>query len=137
MSDNLQALAAALRQELAQIPATMRQEEVVRASLVCLLAQAVRGMGLFPVPAWKPPRSTRERIDLVAVDASGELPKVRIAFVVDPLVELPKVKSLEWVDCPEKIYVTFSERADKVKQTTFFLSAVHTHLDLHGDKPPA
>jgi hypothetical protein len=56
---------------------------------------------------------------------------VKVAFAVDPLVELAKVKALEWVDCPDKIFVTFSERQDKVKQTTFFLSPGHRHLPLY------
>jgi hypothetical protein len=132
MEDRWKALALALREELDKVPPAMRQEEVTRATIVCLLGQALRGMGLIPVPSWKPPRSTRDRIDLVGVEEVGGLPVVKVAFAVDPLIELPKIKALEWVDCPDKFFFTFSERADKVKQSTFFLSAAHRHVSLYA-----
>jgi hypothetical protein len=131
MEDKWKALASALREELDKVPPAMRQGEVTRATIVCLLGQALRGMGLVPVPGWKPPRSTRDRIDLVGVEEVDGLPVVKVAFAVDPLVELPKVKALEWVDCPDKIFFTFSERQDKVKQSTFFLGAAHRHVSLY------
>ena len=90
-------------------------------------------MGLIPVGAWKPPKSTRDRIDLVGVAGSGEVPKVEMAFVVDPLVELAKVKALEWVEAPHKIVVSFAERADKVEQSTFFLNSDLTHIYIHAE----
>jgi hypothetical protein len=132
MDERWKGLAQALRAELDQVPSALRQEEVSRASIVCLLSQAVKGMGLIPVPGWKPPRSTRDRIDLVGVEMVDGLPKVKIAFAVDPLVELPKVKALEWVDCADKVFFTFSQRADKVKQSTFFLPAAHQHVNLYA-----
>jgi hypothetical protein len=132
MDDKWMGLALALREELDRIPPALRQDEVTRGTIVCLLSQALKGMGLIPVPGWKPPRSTRDRIDLVGVQEKDGLPVVKVAFAVDPLVELTKVKALEWVDCPDKVFVTFSERADKVKQSTFFLSAAHVHLPLRG-----
>ena len=49
-------------------------------------------------------------------------PRVEIAIGVDPLVELPTVRAMEWVDCEQKVIVTYSERSDKVKQSTFFLT---------------
>lgn len=131
MNEQLMQLAEAMRREIKAIPKTMRQETVIRQALVCLLYQAVKQMGLIPLAGWKPPRSTREGLDLVGVDNSGELPRVQIAFVVDPLVELPRLKALEWVDCEDKVVVSFSERADKVKQSTFFLAPAHTHLSLY------
>lgn len=130
MNEDLAKLAQAMRREIEAIPQTMRQDAAVRGALICLLSQAVKQMGLTPLPAWKPPKSTREGIDLVGVDASGELPQVKVAFCVDPLVELTKVKSLEWVEAEHKIVVTFSERADKVAQSTFFLTPGLTHLNL-------
>lgn len=132
MNDSLKAVAQAIREELAEIPRALRQDEVVRETIICLLSQAVRQMGFIPVLAWKPPRSTRDRIDLVAVHPQTDPPQVQMAFAVDNLVELPKVRALDWVDCPDKVFVTFSERQDKVKQSTFFLSAVHTHLNLYA-----
>ncbi|RJX36582.1 MAG: hypothetical protein C4525_00515 [Desulfarculus sp.] len=132
MQDEFAGLAAAMRQEIEAIPKTMRQEAVIRAALVCLLYQAVKGMGLKPLASWKPPRSTRDSIDLVGVDDSGELPAVKVAFAVDPLVELPKLKSLGWVECEHKIVISFSQRADKVKQSAFFLTPALTHLNLYG-----
>ncbi|MCB2190409.1 MAG: hypothetical protein KQI62_02520 [Deltaproteobacteria bacterium] len=131
MNEQLTQLAEAMRREIDAIPQTMRQEAVIRQGLVCLLYQAVKDMGLTPLAGWKPPRSTRGGVDLVGVDGSGELPKVEIAFVIDPLVELPRLKDLEWVDCPDKIVISFSERADKVKQSSFFLTKDHTHLSLY------
>ncbi|MBU4276644.1 MAG: hypothetical protein KKC30_07900 [Proteobacteria bacterium] len=131
MKEQLTQLAEAMRREIKGIPQTMLQETVVRQALVCLLYQAVKDMGLVPLAGWKPPRSTREGLDLVGVDDSGELPRVRIAFVIDPLVELPRIKALEWVDCEDKIVVSFSERADKVQQSSFFLTKAHTHLQLY------
>ncbi|MEW5912331.1 MAG: hypothetical protein AB1814_07235 [Thermodesulfobacteriota bacterium] len=132
MQEQFAGLAEAMRQEIEAIPRAMRQEAAVRAALVCLLYQAVKGMGLKPVASWKPPKSTRDSIDLVGVDDSGELPKVKVALAVDPLVELAKIKSLGWVECEHKIVVSFSERQDKVKQTTFFLTPELTHLNLYG-----
>lgn len=131
MNEQLTQLAEAMRREIKGIPQTMRQEAVIRQALVCLLYQAVKEMGLIPLAGWKPPRSTREGLDLVGVDDSGELPRVQIAFVIDPLVELPRLKALEWVDCEDKIVVSFSERADKVQQSSFFLTKAHTHLKLY------
>ncbi|MCF8031708.1 MAG: hypothetical protein K9K66_01050 [Desulfarculaceae bacterium] len=124
-------LAEAMHREIEAIPPTMRQDAALRQVLVCFLYQAVKEMGLVPLPAWKPPRSTRESIDLVGVDPSGETPQVMVAFAVDPLVDLPKVKSLEWVDCPDKIVVTFSQRKDKVDQSSFFLGKDHSHINLY------
>ena len=131
MQEQFQALTQSMREAIGKIPATMRQQEVVRQVILLILARAVEEMGLLALPAWKPPRSTRDRIDLVAVDASGELPRVEMAFTVDPLVELAKLKAMEWVEAPHKIVITFHERADKVKPTTFFLSKEHTHLNLY------
>lgn len=131
MNEQLAQLAEAMRGEIKAIPQTMLQETVIRQALVCLLYQAVKDMGLIPLAAWKPPRSTREGIDLVGVDDSGELPKVQIAFVIDPLVELPRLKALEWVDCQDKVVVSFSQRTDKVQQSSFFLNNTHTHLSLY------
>lgn len=133
MQDKLEALAKAMRQAVEAIPETMRQDEVIRQNLVCLLFQAVSQMGLTPLGSWKPPKSTRDRIDLVGVDASGPVPRVEVAFVVDPLVELPKVKALEWVEAPHKVVVSFAERADKVQQSTFFLNPGLTHLYIHAE----
>lgn len=134
MQDKFAALAQALRVELAGLPGALVQEEVQRQTIICLLYQAVRGMGLIPVPGWKPPRSTRDRIDLVGVQPDTHPPVVEIAFAVSPLVELAQLKALEWVECPHKIVVTFSERADKVQQSTFFLGKDHTHLYLYADQ---
>jgi len=125
-----QELARAIQQELAEIPAAMRQEEVQRQTIILLLAAALRQMGLTPVPAWKPPKSTRQHIDLVGVAPGSDPPRVEVALVVDPLVELPKVKSLEWVECPQKVVVTFSPRKDKVQQSSFFLTPDLEHLDI-------
>jgi hypothetical protein len=132
MNEKLQALAQALREGLAKIPKPLRQEEVSRQVIIGLLTRAVAEMGLIAVPAWKPPRSTRDRIDLVGVEPGSDPPRVLMAFAVQPLVELTQVRSLEWVDCPDKVFVTFSERADKVKQSTFFLSPGYLHLNLYG-----
>jgi hypothetical protein len=131
MNQQFKQLAEAMRREMEAIPQTMRQDAAVRQALVCLLYQAVKDMGLIPLPAWKPPLSTGESIDLVGVNASGELPEIKIAFAVDPLVELPKVKAMKWVECPDKVVVTFSQRKDKVEQSTFFLTPALEHINLY------
>lgn len=130
MAQDWQELAQAIRQELGEIPAAMCQEGVQRQTIILLLAAALRQMGLIPVPAWKPPKSTRQHIDLVGVAPDSDPPRVEVAFVVDPVVELPKVKSLEWVECPQKVVVTFSPRKDKVQQSSFFLTPDLEHLDI-------
>jgi hypothetical protein len=109
----------------------MRQDEVDRQVIILLLADALRQMDLLPVPAWKPPKSTRECIDLVGITPQSDPPEVQVAFAVDPVVELPKLKALEWVTCNHKIVVTFSKRADKVKQSTFFLMPGLEHINLY------
>ncbi len=131
MQDKFQKLAESIRTELENIPQTMRQDEVARQVIILLLAEGLRQMGLVPVPAWKPPRSTRDRIDLVGVVPASDPPQVEVAFAVDPLVELPKLKALEWVECPHKIVVTYSQRQDKVQQSTFFLTPGLDHLNLY------
>jgi hypothetical protein len=131
MNEQLKALAQAIREELAAIPPALKQDEVVRQTIVMMLAQAVKQMGLTPVPAWKPPRSPRDRLDLVGVKPGTHPPEIQVVFAVDALVDLPKVKAMDWVDCPDKVFVTFSERLDKIKLTTFFLGAAHTHLNLY------
>lgn len=123
-------LAGALRQELEKVPEAMRQEQVERQVIINALMTAVSQMGLTPVPAWKPPLSTRDRIDLVAVEPGSHPPVVKAAFAVDPLVELPKLKALDWVDCEDKVAVTYSRRPDKVAQTTFFLKPGMSHINL-------
>lgn len=133
MSDKFTGLSQALREALSDLPRALVQEEVQRQTIICLLYQAVRGMGLIPVPGWRPPRSTRDRIDLVGVLPHSDPPQIEVAFVVSPLVELALIKALEWVECPHKVIVTFSERADKVRQSTFFLGKDHTHLYLFDD----
>ncbi|CAO0822731.1 hypothetical protein DFAR_3270007 [Desulfarculales bacterium] len=35
-------------------------------------------MGLVAVPAWTPPRSTRDRIDLVGVEPGSDPPRVAV-----------------------------------------------------------
>lgn len=132
MNEKLQQLTEEMRGMVEAIPESMTQDEVIRRGLICFLSGAVRDMGLLPLMGWKPPRSTRDVIDLVAVDDSGEVPKVEMAFVIDALVELPRLKNLEWVDCPHKVVVSFSQRADKVAQTSFFLGKEHTHLKLYS-----
>ncbi len=134
MTEGFKELARALREELEAIPASLRQEEEERQTAVCLLHAAVRQMGLLALPAWKPPRSTRDRLDLVGVVPGSHPPEVRVAFVVDPLVELAKIKALEWVECPDKVVVTFSRRTDKVKQSTFFLAPGLGHVDVFGQE---
>lgn len=131
MNEKLKPLAQAIRAELDQIPPAMKQDGVVRQTIICLLSQALKQMGLVPVLSWKPPRSTRECLDLVGVKPGTHPPEISIAFAVDALVDLPKVKAMEWVDCPDKVFVTFSERLDKIKPTTFFLGPAHTHLSIY------
>ena len=136
MSEKFPGLAQALRENLAGLPRALVQEEVQRQTIICLLYQAVRGMGLIPVPGWRPPRSTRDRIDLVGVHPHTDPPQIEVAFVVSPLVELALIKALEWVECPHKVLVTFHQRADKVRQSTFFLGQEHTHLYLYEGVEP-
>jgi hypothetical protein len=131
MNEQLKALAQVIREELAAIPPALKQDEVVRQTIIMMLAQAVKQMGLVPVPAWKPPRSTRDRLDLVGVKPGTHPPEIQVAFAVDALVDLPRVKAMDWVDCPDKVFVTFSERLDKIKPTTLFLGPAHTHLNLY------
>jgi len=131
MQEQIKQLAATLRAEIERVPQTMRQDEVDRQVIILLLADALRQMGLLPVPAWKPPKSTRDRIDLVGVKPESHPPEVMAAFAVDPLVELPKLKALEWVECPSKIIVTYHRRADKVQQSTFFLKPGLEHVNLY------
>ena len=131
MQEQFKQLAATLRTEMERIPQTMRQDQVDRQVIILLLADALRQMELLPVPAWKPPKSTRDRIDLVGITPDSDPPEVQVAFAVDPLVELPKLKALEWVECPHKIIITFSTRADKVQQSTFFLMPGLEHINLY------
>lgn len=131
MQEQFKQLAATLRTEIERVPQTMRQDQVDRQVIILLLADALRQMELQPVPAWKPPKSTRDRIDLVGITPDSDPPEVQVAFAVDPLVELPKLKALEWVECPHKIVITFSPRSDKVQQSTFFLMPGLDHINLY------
>jgi hypothetical protein len=38
---------------------------------------------------------------------------------------------MEWVEAPHKLVVTFSQRPDKVAQSTFFLTPQVEHLNLY------
>ncbi len=131
MHEQIKQLAATLRTGIESIPQTMRHEAVDRQVIILLLADALRQMDLLPVPSWKPPKSTRDRIDLVGITPNSDPPEVQVAFAVDPLVELPKLKALEWVLCPHKIIITFHTRADKVQQSTFFLMPGLEHVNLY------
>ncbi len=131
MEQRFTALLEVMRDELEQVPAAMHQDAVSSQVILFILHQAVKEMGLVPVPSWKPPRSTRDRIDLVGVAPGSDPPQVEIAFCVSPLVELSGIKALEWVECPHKIVVTFSPRKDKVEQSRFFLTPGLEHLNLY------
>ena len=131
MKQRFAALLEAMRRELELVPPAMRQDTVSRQVILHLLHQALKEMGLVPVPAWKPPRSTRDRIDLVGVEPGSDPPRVEIAFSVNPLVELSGIKALEWVECPHKMVVTYSRRKDKVEQSRFFLTPQLEHLNLY------
>ena len=98
-------------------------KRAIRHTIICFMAGAIRQMDLTPVAAWKPPKSTRDCIDLVGVTPGSHPPEVKLAVVADPLVELPKLRTLEWVDCPDKLVITFSERADKVQADHLFPQA--------------
>jgi hypothetical protein len=132
MQLELDALRGSLREELERVPEAMRQDEVSRQVIIAALTQALKEMGLVAVPAWRPPKSTRDRIDLVGVRPGTHPPEVEAAFGVEAVVELAKVKAMEWVEAPHKFVVTFSPRADKVAQSTFFLTPGVNHLDLYG-----
>ena len=119
-----------IRQDLESLHNAFRQEEVARQIIIFHLAKFLADTGLKAVPSWKPPRSTRDRVDLVGVNPESDPPEIKIACVVDPLVELPKLKAMEWVSCEEKIVVTFSPREDKVSQSTFFLSPDMKHINI-------
>ena len=133
MNEHFDKLAQAMREELGSIPKALSQDEVSRRALICFLGNALRQMGLIPVPGWKPPKSTRDRVDLVGVAPGTDPPEIKVAIMVDALVELAKVRALEWVECPDKIMVTYSPRADKVKQSTFFLKPDLLHLNLFSE----
>lgn len=130
MNRQLDKLRLLIRQKLESVPEALRQEESMRQIIANCFFNTVEQMGFLALPAWKPPRSTRESLDLVAVQADVTPPRIHMAMVADPVVELPRVRSLEWVDCEHKIYVTFSPRADKVKPTTLFLKDEYLHLDI-------
>lgn len=130
MNEHFAKLAQAMCEEVESIPKAMSQEEVSRRTLICFLGNALRQMGLIPVPGWKPPKSTRDRVDIVGVKPDSAPPEIMVAIMVDPLVELAKVRALEWVECPDKIMVTFSPRADKVKQSSFFLNPDLVHVNI-------
>ncbi len=132
MKERFPQLIQELKAELAALPQAMVQEDVQRQVILNVLYQAIKQMDLVPVPSWKPPRSTRDCVDLVGVTPQTHPPEVKLAISVDPLVELKKVRAMEWVECDQKIMVTFSERADKVKQSTFFLTPQLSHLDIYG-----
>ena len=132
MNQHLAAIKSLIRLKLESVPDTMRQEDSSRRIITSIFYNAAEQMGLLPLPGWKPPRSTRESLDMVALQPELQegLPRIAWVMVSDPLVELPRVRALEWVECPYKIYVTFSPRIDKVKPTTLFLKQDYIHLDI-------
>ena len=131
MNIAFQTLIQVIKERLEEIPTPLRQVDVERQVIIFCMAEALRQMELIPVSAWKPPLSTRQSLDLVGVQPGGEVPKIEMAILADPLVELPRVRSLEWVDCPTKIYITFSPRLDKIKPTLLFLGESHIHLNIY------
>lgn len=113
-------------EEIEAIPEDLRQTEVIRQTIICLVSDMIIGAGLRPLPRFLPPLSARDKIDLVAVDPGGNFVG---QVVVDPLVSLEKVKAMERLDCQPKFFITFSPRRDKVKESTFFLPGDVTHID--------
>ncbi len=128
MLDPEQVIARA-KARLEAVPEDHRQTEVVRQTIICLVSDLVTQAGLRPLPCFLPPLSTRDRIDLVALNQGGDFAG---QVSVDPLVSLEKVKAMERLDCRPKYFITFSPRRDKVKQSTFFLPGDVTHIDV-GD----
>ena len=95
MNAAFQALTQVVKDRLEEIPVPLRQVDVERQVIIFCMAEGLRQIGLIPVPAWKPPLSTRQSLDLVGVQPGGEVPKIEMAILADPLVELPRVRSLE------------------------------------------
>ena len=121
-------LKEALEQELDRIPKAFRQSSVIRQTVKCFLYSMVKEADLWPVPDFKPPRLREGFLDLIGVDAGGE---VKCGFAIGPVVELKSVKSLEALDIEEKWMITFSPLEKKVKESRFFLKPgiQHLHLD--------
>lgn len=115
-----------VRSQVSAIPQKQRQMAVVRQTIVCSVAEMLRDLGLTPLPGFKPPLSTRERIDLVGIDPGGGFV---CAFNIDPLVSLEKIKALDKIACEHKFFITFSHRSDKVNESKFFLPPDVTHID--------
>jgi hypothetical protein len=128
MLDAQQVIAQA-RARIEAVPEDLRQTEVIRQTIVCLVSDLLIQAGLRPIPLFLPPLSTRERIDLVALDAGGDFAG---QVSVDPEVTLEKVKAMDRLDCRPKYFITFSPRKDKVSLSTFFLPAEVTHIDVGG-----
>ena len=134
MNQKMQQLRQIVREKLEEVPEKLSQPDSLRQIIIHVFYNAMQGMDLMVLPAWKPPRSTRESLDLAAFDLNSEIPSPIIALVADPLVELPRVRSLDWLECPHKIYVTYSTRTDKVKPTTLFLKPEHLHIDIFAEQ---
>jgi hypothetical protein len=128
MLDPEQVIARA-KARIEAVPEDHRQAEVVRQTIICLVSDLLIQAGLRPLPLFLPPRSTQDRIDLVALDAAGDFAG---QVSVDSLVSLEKVKAMDRLECRPKYFITFSPRTDKVKQSTFFLPGDVTHIDVGG-----
>jgi hypothetical protein len=118
---------ALVKARLEAMPEDFRQAEVIRRTIICLVSDMFAQAGLLPLPGFLPPRSTRDRIDLVALDAAGEFAG---QVSVDATVSLEKVKAMDRLDCQPRYFITFSPRTDKVQQSTFFLPKEVIHIDV-------
>ena len=102
-------------------PRRMSQDEVSRRALICFLGNALRQMGLIPVPGWKPPKSTRDRVDSGGREAPDtNPPEIMVADHGGCLGGACQGAGLGMGGMPGQNNGHLSPRADKVKQSPPF-----------------
>ncbi|MDR1398251.1 MAG: hypothetical protein LBJ14_11060 [Desulfarculales bacterium] len=130
MDNYLEKLRLTAQEKLSAIPESLRQTASMRQIIVQVFYAVFQETGWLILPAWQPPRSDRQHLDAIGFTWGGDLPQAEVAMVADPLIELPRVRALEQIDCPWKVYVTFGSRPDKIRPTTLFLKPEHRHLNI-------
>ncbi len=110
-----------------EIPKQFRSERSIAGTLQCRLYERLRCMGLAPVANYMPPRIADRPVDLIGVNASGE---IACAVCIDVLVTLAAVKSLTSFDSAHKLIITVGHLEKKVQESRFFLKPEVAHIHL-------
>lgn len=133
MTDSEMETAGAWKRELEAawrvIPRSFRHDRSVRHTLRCHLFGIFSRAGYDVVADYLPPRVQDRSVDLIAMNAEGE---ILYAICFETVVSLAAVKSLSSFEAKHKIIFTTGLLEKKVQESRFFLKPGIDHIHLEA-----